>query len=84
MARINITVPDEMARRARETGLNISAVTRAGLAAEFERQDKIAAVNRYLAEQDALHGPPTDEERARAKAWGDRIFGPESAPAKSA
>jgi post-segregation antitoxin (ccd killing protein) len=38
MARLNVYVPDEMAERAREAGLNVSALAQAAIAAELARQ----------------------------------------------
>lgn len=37
MARLNVYVPDELADRAREAGLNVSALTQAAITAELER-----------------------------------------------
>lgn len=37
MARLNVYVPDELAERARATGLNVSALTQAAITAELER-----------------------------------------------
>jgi post-segregation antitoxin (ccd killing protein) len=36
MARLNVYVPDDLAERARQAGLNISALTQAAIAAELE------------------------------------------------
>ena len=38
MARLNVWVPDDVATRARELGLNVSAVTQAALRLELERR----------------------------------------------
>lgn len=84
MARVNITVPDELLRQARAAGLNVSRVAAAALVEELDRQAKIAALDVYLAELDDELGPvPADEAKA-AKEWADRAFGPvpeASAPA---
>ena len=57
MARLNVHVPDELARRARENGLNVSALTQRAILAELERH----AVDAWL---DALpltgHGTSHD------------------------
>jgi post-segregation antitoxin (ccd killing protein) len=37
MARLNVWVPDDLAARARELGLNISALTQTALRSELER-----------------------------------------------
>ncbi len=74
MARVNITLPDELLARARSAGLNVSAAAAAGLTDELERLDKIAELDRYLAELEAEQGPITDEEIAEADAWLARAF----------
>lgn len=45
MARVNIYLPDDLARRAREAGLNVSGVAQEAI----ESQLKIGAVNDWLA-----------------------------------
>ena len=45
MARVNVYLPDELAARAREMGLNVSAVTRSALEAELAG----AATSEWLA-----------------------------------
>ncbi|RNE63996.1 type II toxin-antitoxin system CcdA family antitoxin [Cryobacterium tepidiphilum] len=37
MARLNVHVPDELAKRARERGLNVSALTQEAIRSELER-----------------------------------------------
>ncbi|MPZ67700.1 MAG: antitoxin [Pseudonocardiaceae bacterium] len=37
MTRLNVYVPDDLASRARESGLNVSALTQAAIAAELAR-----------------------------------------------
>lgn len=76
MARVNITIPDELVARAKEAELNISKLARDAIVHELERLAKIAALDRYLAELEAEFGPPTAEETARAREWADRAFGP--------
>lgn len=78
MARVNITVPDDLHRRAREAGLSVSQVAAHALAAELDRLDKIAGLDAYLAELDAELGPISAAERADARAWADRVVGPTS------
>lgn len=76
MARMNISLPDDLVRRAKETGVNVSHLARKALEEEFDRLDKIAAVDQYLAEVEAEQGPITPEEEARAQAFYERIYGP--------
>ena len=73
MARVNITVPDDVISAARSAGLNVSAVATAALAAQLERLEKIAALEAYLADLEAEHGPITAQEKAEAEAWVDHI-----------
>lgn len=75
MARVNITVPDEVAKAARAAGLNVSRVASDALAAELDRLAKIQALDAYLAELDDELGPVPPEEREEARRWADRITG---------
>ncbi|MGH9186888.1 MAG: type II toxin-antitoxin system CcdA family antitoxin [Acidimicrobiales bacterium] len=76
MARVNITIPDELHELAKEAGLNISQLTRRGIVEELDRRAKIAALDTYLADLDAELGPVGESERAAAEAWAERVFGP--------
>ncbi|MGK8502687.1 type II toxin-antitoxin system CcdA family antitoxin [Nocardia asiatica] len=55
MTRLNVYVPDELAERARERGLNVSALTQAAILAELEK----TATSAWLAElgDDRAHVP---------------------------
>ena len=66
MARVNITVPDDVLSRARAAGLNVSRVASAALAEELDRLAKIAALDAYLSESDTELGPVPEQERASA------------------
>ncbi len=79
MARVNITVPDELVAEAKERGWNISRMTMEALRAEVDKQRKIDELGRYLAELDEQLGPSTPEEVAAAEAWVNRVLGPETA-----
>lgn len=84
MARVNITVPDDVATRARAAGLNVSRIATAALAEELDRLDKIAALDAYLARLDAELGPIPADEQAAAAVWADRVLTPQaSQPAKA-
>lgn len=74
MARVNITIPDELLARARAHDLNVSAAAAAGLEDALLRIDKIAEFDRYMAELEAEQGPITEEEIAEADARIDRAF----------
>ena len=80
MARVNITVPDEIAAGARAAGLNVSRIASAALADELDRRDKVAALDAYLAELEAELGPPTAEELDEAARWADRVLTPSTPP----
>ena len=73
MARVNITIPDELLEHARAAGLNVSRLAAAALAEELDRRAKIAALDAYLAELDAELGPVPQAESAAAAAWADRL-----------
>ena len=77
MARVNITVPDDLYHQARDAGLNISQLAQRAVAAELRRLAKIAELDTYLAELDAELGPTTDAERGEATAWADGVLGTE-------
>ena len=76
MARVNITMPDELYVKARGAGLNISRVAQDAIRAELDRLEKVTELDAYLAELETKLGPPSDGERAEAWAWADKIFGP--------
>jgi predicted transcriptional regulator len=76
MARVNITVPDEIVARARTAGLNVSRVATAALREELDRRDKIAALDAYLAALEAELGQVPPDEEAAARAWVDGVLGP--------
>jgi post-segregation antitoxin (ccd killing protein) len=74
MARVNITVPDELLHRARRADLNVSRVASAALAEELDRLAKIQELDDYLASLDDELGPPNEEELAEARAWVDEVL----------
>ena len=80
MGRVNVTIPDDLVARARAAGLNVSAAAAAGVAHELGRLDKLAELDRYLAEVEAERGPATAAETTDAEAWLDRavVVHPES------
>jgi post-segregation antitoxin (ccd killing protein) len=75
MARVNITMPDELHAQAKRAGLNISQVAQRAIAVELARLAKTAELDTYLAELDAELGPISDRDRAEAKAWADKVLG---------
>jgi hypothetical protein len=74
MARVNITVPDELLDAARAAGLNISRVASLGLADEIDRQAKIRELDAYLADLDAYLGPVPQHEIRAAQEWADAVL----------
>lgn len=74
MARVNITVPDDLLRRARATGLNVSRLTASALAEELDRRARISAIDAYLSELDAELGPTSERERLAARQWADEVL----------
>ena len=69
MSRVNITVPDEIATRARAAGLNVSRLATAALTEELDRRSKIEALDAYLAELEREFGPIPIHEQVAAAAW---------------
>lgn len=82
MARVNISVPDELISQARAAGLNVSRLAASAVAEELDRLARIAELNRYLAELDDELGPVGDEELAAAREWADQLR-PGSGPSAS-
>ncbi len=69
MARRNISLPDELDDRARRAGLNVSALAQRAVADELDRQARMAQLDAWLDELDAIHGAPSAKEMAEAKEW---------------
>ena len=76
MARVNISIPDEILRRAKDAGLNISKLARDAIVEELDRLVKIAALDRYLDELEAELGPISEQDQVRADAWVERMLNP--------
>lgn len=75
MARVNITMPEDLYQQAKQARLNISQLAQRAVADELARLAKITELDAYLAELEASLGPTSDAERADAKAWADRVVG---------
>ncbi len=73
MARVNITVPDELLSQARAAGLNVSRLAASAVAEELDRLAKIAELDAYLAELDAELGPLGEQEVVAAREWADQL-----------
>jgi Post-segregation antitoxin CcdA len=74
MSRVNITVPDDVAARAREAGLNVSRVATNALLDELDRLDKVEALDAYLAQLEVELGPIGPDEALAATTWADRVL----------
>lgn len=75
MARVNITIPDDLYHQARSAGLNISQLAQRAVSTELSRRAKIAELDTYLAELETELGPTNEAQRAEAAAWADKLFG---------
>lgn len=74
MARVNITVPDDVVAQARAAGLNVSRLATAALVEELGRRGKIDALDSYLADLESELGPIPSEEVAAAARWADQVL----------
>jgi hypothetical protein len=74
MARVNITLPDDVLERARAAGLNISRLAAAAVAEELDRQAKISELDKYLADLNAELGPVPQHELRAAREWADSVL----------
>lgn len=75
MARVNITVPDDVLDRARAAGLNVSRVSTSALSEELDRRAKVAALDSYLRQLSIELGPISDEDQEKAQQWVDQALG---------
>ena len=73
MARVNITMPDDLVAKARTAGLNMSRLASEAVADALDRLARIAELDAYLAELDAELGPTTADEKAEARRWADQL-----------
>lgn len=80
MARVNITVADDVLDRARAAGLNVSRVATAALCEALDRRAKAAALDDYLQQLELEVGPISDDERAAAAHWADGAVGESARP----
>lgn len=80
MARVNITVPDDLLGRARAAGLNVSQAAASALSEELDRRAKIAALDSYLEQLDAEFGPICRQEQQEAQQWANQVLGDSEHP----
>jgi len=74
MARVNITVPDDLLDRARAERLNVSRLAAAALSEELDRRARIAGLDDYLRELEAELGPVPPNEQAAAEKWAASVL----------
>ncbi len=74
MARVNITIPDELLEPARAAGLNVSRLAAGAVAEELDRRAKIAGLDAYLAQLDTELGPVPEGELQDAADWVDGLL----------
>src|SRR5215470_8205362 len=74
MARVNITLPDDLLSQARAAGLNVSRLAAAALAEELDRRAKINELDAYLADLDHELGPVPQHELKAAREWADAML----------
>ena len=74
MARVNISLPDELVAKAKAADLNISGLAAQAIAAELDRRAKTAELDSYLAELDVELGPVSAADQAAASLWAERAF----------
>lgn len=74
MARVNITVPDDLLRQAKAAGLNVSRLAAAALAEELDRRAKRDELDSYLADLDNELGPVPQHELRAAREWADEFL----------
>ena len=73
MARVNISIPDDLHDRARQAGLNVSRVAAGALESELRRRVKADTLSAYLAELDSELGPISPEAAATAARWAEQL-----------
>jgi post-segregation antitoxin (ccd killing protein) len=75
MPRVNIWLPEDLHRAAKNLGLPLSELAQRAVAAEVERHRKAALLDAYLAELDDELGPATPDQIADADGWAAKLPG---------
>lgn len=76
MARVNISISDQLLNHAKAAGLNISRLAGKAISDELNRLSKRAEFKAYLDDLDAELGPISPEEEAAAEEWANQVLGP--------
>lgn len=73
MARVNISLPDEVHSAAKALGINVSHAARDAILHIVANRARMAEWDRMIAEEREAN-PPTVEQMADADAWADRVL----------
>ena len=73
MPRVQVYLPDGLYAELKSRGLPASELLQVAVRAEIERRDALDATDDYVAELAAEVGPPTERDRARARAIVRRV-----------
>ncbi|MCA1704065.1 MAG: hypothetical protein LC808_12700 [Actinobacteria bacterium] len=80
MPRMQVYLPDELHRQAKQEALPVSEILQEALRAELARREMLVATDEYLAELLAEVGEPTAEDYARAERLAAQICGDDELP----
>jgi hypothetical protein len=70
---MQVYLPDDLYTQLKEAGMSASALLQDAVRREVHTRELNRLADEYLADMDAVYGPPTPEETAEAEEWGRRI-----------
>jgi len=73
MAKVSVSIPDDIVAAAKAAGLNISRLATLALSSELDRQAKVAELDAYLAQLEHELGPVGIDEATEAAEWAARL-----------
>ncbi len=73
MPRVQVYLPDALYAELKSRDLPASELLQVAVRAEIERRDAIDATDEYLADLESEVGPPSERDRARARAIVRRV-----------
>ncbi len=73
MAKVSVSIPDEIVAAAKAAGLNISRLSTLALSHELDRQAKVAQLDAHLTQLESELGPVSDDEAQKAVEWAARL-----------
>ncbi len=73
MAKVSVSIPDDVVAAAKAAGLNISRLATLALSSELDRQTKVAELDAYLAQLEHELGPVSVDEATEAAEWASRL-----------